>query len=165
MNKQLDPTAAARAGHTPPLQLEAFFPYRLTLLHGAISRSLAKIYSDRYDLTLHEWRIIAVLGGDPQLSANEVGHRSAMDKVQVSRAVNRLLRNDLIHRATDPRDRRRSSLKLTAKGERIYREIIPIALDHESTILSALTETERRHFLWMMEKLLTHATDLQNKPR
>ena len=165
MNKQLDPAVAARAVHTPRLQLDAFFPYRLALLHGAINRSLARIYSDRYDVTLHEWRAIAVLGDDPQLSANEVGRRTALDKVQVSRAVNRLLGNGLVHRGTDPCDRRRSSLKLTAKGEQIYHEIVSIALEHESTILEVLTETERRDFLWMTEKLLTHSTELQDKSR
>lgn len=163
MNKQLDPAETACAVPSTGLQLNAFFPYRLALLHGVINRSLAKIYSDRYNVTLHEWRTIAVLGSDPGLSANEVGRRTALDKVQISRAVNRLLGHGLIHRETDPRDRRRSLLKLTAKGEQIYRESIAIALDHQSSLFDALTETERQDFLCMTEKLLVHATALRDK--
>ena len=79
--------------NTPHAQLELknFLPYRLSVLSNRISSSIAREYSQRFGLGVTEWRVIAVLGRYPDLSAGEVAARTAMDKVAVSRAVARLL--------------------------------------------------------------------------
>ena len=69
------------------LHLEDFLPYRLSVLTNRVSSAIARHYSERFDLTVPEWRVMAVLGGAPDLSAREVAQKTAMDKVQVSRAV------------------------------------------------------------------------------
>src|SRR5215831_6645102 len=96
--------AATRRG--TKLDLEHFVPYRLSVLSNRVSSAIARQYSDRFGLSIPEWRVMAVLGGTPGLSAREVAERTAMDKVQVSRAVARLLRAKRIQRAPDNRDRR-----------------------------------------------------------
>ena len=69
------------------LDLDRFLPYRLSVLSNRISTSVAQMYSEHFQLTITEWRVMAILGRYPDLSANEVAQRSAMDKVAVSRAV------------------------------------------------------------------------------
>ena len=66
-------------------------PYRLSVLTNRVSNAIARHYSERFSLSIPEWRVIAVLGQTPGLSAREVAERTAMDKVQVSRAVQSLL--------------------------------------------------------------------------
>ena len=39
------------------LVLEEFLPYRLSILSNTISSSIAELYSNRYDLTIPEWRV------------------------------------------------------------------------------------------------------------
>ncbi len=73
-----------------PLDLEEFLPYRLSVLSNTISSAIAGAYASRFGLTVPEWRIIAVFGRFPGLSAREVAEKTAMDKVAVSRAVSRL---------------------------------------------------------------------------
>jgi DNA-binding MarR family transcriptional regulator len=73
------------------LELERFLPYRLSVLSNRLSNAIARSYEQRFQLSVTEWRVIAVLGRFPGLSANEVAERTAMDKVAVSRAVARLL--------------------------------------------------------------------------
>ena len=36
------------------MELESFFPYRLALLADAVSRSMAQVYAERFDLTREE---------------------------------------------------------------------------------------------------------------
>ena len=72
------------------LDLEHFLPYRLSVLSNRISSAIAREYSQRFALSVTEWRVMAVLGHAPNLSAGEVARRTAMDKVAVSRAVARL---------------------------------------------------------------------------
>ena len=65
-----------------------------------------------------------------------------MDKVAVSRAVKQLLKVRRIERRLSPDDRRRSMLRLSAKGAGIYQQIVPLALSYEQAILSELSQTE-----------------------
>ena len=136
-----------------PLALERFLPYRLAVLTNRVSGGLAKRYSRRFALDVPQWRVMAVLGRFPGLSAAEVAGFTAMDKVAVSRAVARLLGARRLLRATAPDDRRRSMLRLSPAGERIYRQIVPLARLHEDRLAGALSETERRELDRLLEKL------------
>jgi len=139
------------------LDLERFAPYRLSVLSNRVSSAIARQYSERFGLTIPEWRTMAVLGGTPNLSAREVAERTAMDKVQVSRAVDSLTRARRVQRQPDPADGRIMRLSLTAKGRAIYDEVVPLALHLEDVFLSALSPEERRQFDALMTKLARQA--------
>ena len=62
-------------------ELENFLPYRLSVLTNTISQGIAAAYRDRYGISVTEWRILAVLGRFPGLTASEVVEKTAMDKV------------------------------------------------------------------------------------
>jgi DNA-binding MarR family transcriptional regulator len=66
-----------------------------------------------------------------------------MDKVAVSRAVATLLAAGRLTRKTDGSDRRRTLLRLSAKGYRIYDEVAPLALAYERDLLAGLRSDER----------------------
>jgi hypothetical protein len=65
------------------LHLERFLPYRLSLLANTVSAAIADAYSTRHDMTIPEWRVMAVLAppaspdrhGPPPLAARAVGGR------------------------------------------------------------------------------------------
>jgi DNA-binding MarR family transcriptional regulator len=69
-----------------------------------------------------------VLGRYPDLTATELAERTAMDKGAVSRAVASLVAEGRLTRKVDGEDRRRTRLRLSAKGYRIYDEVAPLAL-------------------------------------
>jgi DNA-binding MarR family transcriptional regulator len=142
------------------LDLEDFLPYRLSVLSNVVSSSIAEAYSRRYGLSISEWRVMAVLGRFPGLSAAEVAERTAMDKVAVSRAVARLIQSCRVRRETDREDRRRSVLELTADGRRIYLRITPVLLRYESELLGSLPESERRSLMETLRKLQARARRL-----
>ena len=64
------------------LDLDRFVPYRLSVLTNRMSDAIARHYSRRFGLTIPEWRVMAVLGQTPGLSARDVAARTAMDKVR-----------------------------------------------------------------------------------
>ena len=61
---------------------------------------------------------------------------------KVNRAVTRLVAAGLILAGTSSRDRRVNVLKLTARGRKIYEKIVPMALDHERSLLDPLSKAE-----------------------
>ncbi|MBO6503388.1 MAG: winged helix-turn-helix transcriptional regulator [Kordiimonadaceae bacterium] len=135
------------------LLLADFLPYRLSVLSNRISRSIADGYEGRFQLTLPEWRVMAVLGEEPDLSAGQVADRTAMDKVAVSRAVNKLLETGRIERHFANEDRRRSVLALSEIGNEVYSEIVPIALGYEAKLLEHFSEKERGQLEALLMKL------------
>ena len=139
------------------LDLDRFLPYRLSVLSNRVSSAIAKIYSERFKLTIPEWRVMAVLGGTSGLSARDLAERTAMDKVQVSRAVDTLVRARRVGRSADAADGRIQRLALTAKGRAIYDEVVPLALHLEEVFLSALSPTERGQLDALMAKLARRA--------
>lgn len=135
------------------LRLERFLPYRLSVLSNRVSQDIAGLYSERFGLSITEWRVMAVLGHQSPLSANTVAERTAMDKVAVSRAVSGLLEKKILIRQTDPADGRRSSLKLSAKGYSVFDQIVPLALTLERQILASLAPAEQTQLLAILDKL------------
>ena len=142
------------------LHLDRFLPYRLSVLANIVSATIASAYAERHDLSIPEWRVMAVLAREPGLSAAEVAERTAMDKVAVSRAVSRLLRRQRIARRQAQDDRRRSNLQLTPAGLAVYRQVSPLALGYEARLMECLTEEERGNLDGAMERLLQRAREL-----
>src|SRR5271170_7939595 len=139
------------------LDLAHFVPYRLSVLTNRVSSAIARTYSERFDLTIPEWRVMAVLGGAVGLSARDVASRTAMDKVQVSRAIARLVENKRVQRVVDQSDGRVARLSLTARGRAIYDEVAPLALALEEKLLEALSPAERANLDRIMTKLNAQA--------
>ena len=135
------------------LELEHFLPYRLSVLSNRVSGAIARVYSERFDLGVTEWRVMAVLGRYPGLSASEVAQRTAMDKVAVSRAVASLLDSGRLERETHGDDRRRSVLRLSAAGQAIYREVAPMAIDFEQRLLAGMDAAERALLFRLLDRL------------
>jgi DNA-binding MarR family transcriptional regulator len=139
------------------LDLDRFVPYRLSVLTNRVSNAIAQTYSERFGLSVAEWRVMAVLGQASGLSARDVARRTEMDKVQVSRAVASLVRRRHVQKQADSSDGRVSRLALTARGRAIYNEIVPHALELEERFLSALAPNERSVFHRLIGKLSDQA--------
>jgi DNA-binding MarR family transcriptional regulator len=136
-----------------PLTLERFLPYRLSVLANRVSGGLARIYAQRFDMTVPEWRVFAVLGRFAGLTAGEIADRAAMDKVTVSRAVARLEKAGRLVRQVDPGDRRRHALAFTPEGARIYSEIVPLAQAYEAELQRGLSADDLARLDDLLDRL------------
>lgn len=124
------------------LYLDQFLPYRLSVLSNAMSERMSAIYAQAYDLSIWQWRIMAVLGAYGDLTSTELAQRTQTDKPTVSRATNQLLARGLIDRTVDTADRRRAPIRLTPEGYRIYDRVAPQILALEAELLSAFSPQE-----------------------
>jgi DNA-binding MarR family transcriptional regulator len=139
------------------LILEDFLPYRLSITSHTVSTNIARVYEKRFGVSIPEWRVIAVLGRYPGLSAVEVADRTLMDKVAVSRAVTKLIKNGRIDREFADADRRRSILNLSEEGKKVHNEIAPLALEFEQQLVQNLSEDDYEKFNSILEQLLDKA--------
>lgn len=142
------------------LTLEEFMPYRLARLSSTVSTTIARAYDKEFGLSIPEWRVIAVLGRFPGLSAVEVAEQTFLDKVAVSRAVTKLIKNGRIDRQFADADRRRSILNLSEKGREVHDRVAKLALKFEDDLLAGLDKTDIDQFNVVMDKLLEKASEL-----
>ena len=142
------------------LELDRFLPYRLSVLSNIVSTAISGAYEKRFGLSIPEWRVLAVLAMTPDLSAAEVAQRTAMDKVAVSRAVASLLKQRRIVRQTARADRRRSLLRLSMAGRKVYAQVVPVALHYEQDLLAPLSKQDRAAVDRAVRILLGRATEI-----
>lgn len=139
------------------LILEDFMPYRLAILSHTVSSLIARVYDKKFGLTIPEWRVIAIVGRFPGLSAVEVAERTMLDKVAVSRAVTKLIKAGRIDREFADADRRRSILTLSEDGRKVHDEIAPLALEMEDDLLHGLNDEQIATLNTVIERLLARA--------
>jgi len=139
------------------LILEDFLPYRLAILSHTVSSLIAHVYDKRFGLTIPEWRVIAIVGRFPGLSAVEVAERTMLDKVAVSRAVTKLIKAGRIDREFADADRRRSILTLSEDGRKVHDEVAPLALEMEVDLLQGLDNEQIATLNIVIERLLARA--------
>lgn len=134
--------------------LEEFAPYRIVALGHAISQRLAKAYEDE-NITIPEWRVLAVIAQHERVAARDVVRRTPMDKMSVSRAVTGLEQKGIVERAPDPDDRRVSAMSLSPVGRALFDRIAALALDYERHLLSVLSPEDAEIFSAALSKLET----------
>lgn len=139
------------------LILEDFLPYRLAILSHTVSSLIARVYDKRFGLTIPEWRVIAIVGRFPGLSAVEVAERTMLDKVAISRAVTKLIKANRIDREFADADRRRSILTLSEEGRKVHDEVAPLALEMEQDLLHGLSDSQIDTLNTVTERLLARA--------
>jgi DNA-binding MarR family transcriptional regulator len=127
-------------------ELNSYFPCQLATLTQSIMRSVASLFEERYGISLPEWKVLAIIRENPNMSAVSVACLAQMDTVAVSRAVTKLLDRGLVFREIDSEDRRCSVLHVTEEGREMHDQIAPLATELEANLLEGLSDDEQRVF-------------------
>lgn len=135
------------------LQLDDFLPYRLSFTSNLVSDTVASTYISLFDLRIPEWRIIAVAAEHDGISQQEIGLRTRMDKVTVSRAAIALTTRGLLARLPNPDDRRSHLLMLSETGRALYADVAPKALELERRIFASIDPAELARFVATLRKI------------
>ncbi|WP_394220757.1 MarR family winged helix-turn-helix transcriptional regulator [Alteromonas gracilis] len=140
------------------MQLEEMLAYKVTMLASDLSESLSKEYA-AFQLTMPQWRIVATLGArhekmrDPSITAKNIVTATRLDKVQVSRAIERLVKKDMVTKRASKSDKRAFLIRLTTQGEEVYNTILPRVVSWQNNRLKNITKDEYRIFLKVIHAL------------
>lgn len=137
------------------LRLEQFLPYRLNVVGFFASRALGRIYGARFGIDIPQWRVLAQLGEFGRLTSRDIGELAQMHKTKVSRAVGELSKRGLVSRAENRQDRRETFVALTPAGQRIYEQIVPLALAFQARWTEGIAPDELKVF----ERVLATLTE------
>lgn len=146
------------------LDLLSFFPYRLSILEQLVSETVAVPYKQQYDLARNDWRVMATLALMSPVSATDIVSFTRLEKMQVSRAVQRLKVRGWLDAKQSRADKRAVDYQLTDAGIQVYNALVPDVKAKENEILSCLNPDERAELSRLIEKL-DHALLQSHQPK
>jgi DNA-binding MarR family transcriptional regulator len=139
---------------TRALHLDSFVPYLLSVTSNRVSDRIARAYDALFGLSIPEWRLIAVIAEAQAITQAEIGERTRMDKVTVSRAAIALTQRGLLARRPNDADRRSHHLSLSEAGHALYAEVAPKALELEARIFARFDAAEIAGFTNMLRRIV-----------
>lgn len=135
------------------LRLDQFVPYRLSVAANAVSTRISQSYRKRFKLKVPEWRLIAILAEQTQMTPQDIGKAGELDKITVSRAAAALVRRGLVIQDRNPEDGRSHFLGLTAEGRDLYERVAPAAKALEAELLSGWSLEERQKLVTLLVRI------------
>jgi DNA-binding MarR family transcriptional regulator len=117
----------------------------LGLLIAAARRRIKQAVMTRladHDLSAQQFWFLVAIAEHPGISQSEVAHRVRADAPTASRVFAGMVRRGLVRTAEDPQDRRRIRAWLTPDGERLARQLAPIAEEVRDAVVSGMSRHE-----------------------
>jgi len=124
---------------------------------AALTERLGNRWSEKkYDLSLNEWRMLALVQAHQPARAGDMAHLMLMDKSQLSRLIRSLTAKQHLQSKSDKEDARAITLSLTGKGQMLFEQIMREVMQRHEGVLSALSVEEVAQFSGLLDRLLAH---------
>jgi len=105
------------------------------------------------DLTAPQLYVMATIGYAGRLPFNEIGAKMMVTVSNLTGIVDRLEEKGLVVRERDTEDRRIVYVKLTAKGQKLYKTSIPTFENILSHLFEPLDKEEQKELGSLLKKL------------
>ena len=119
------------------------------LLVAISVQSLASV-EDEVDLT--QLRILVTIASHGATTLSGLASAAGLHLSRASRACDRLVSLDLLHRTDDPADRRNLRLTLTGQGEKIVATVARARRDAIKPILARMSSQARSHLVPLLDE-------------
>lgn len=122
---------------------------------------LAPVFAG-FGLQPGEFDVLATLrrGGPPYaLTPTQLYEATMISSGGMTARLDRLEKAGLIQRKPNPRDRRGVSVQLTRQGRQLMDSLLPVHVQTEKQVLSALSLTEQKELNRLLKKLLDSRTE------
>ncbi len=146
--------------HPPTSSIEDVITFRLQRLVSIGDRAGQQWSERMFDLSLNEWRLLALVKSRAPARAGDMADLLLMDKSQTSRVIKSLLNKGLVKNTPDPDDGRAISLKTTAQADAMYRDVFDEVMRSNERILEPLDTEEVELLHRILGKLIGHSQDL-----
>lgn len=150
-------TAANEETGGDPNSLENFITARLSRTHAIVVQQASQLLREKANLSLVQWRIIALLKAFGPSTSVDLIEYSKMDKGLLSRNVKQLVADGVVTSELDRDDHRQHILSLSATGEDIHQRTEPFMQARRIHLLEGISEQERELFYSVLERLDTNA--------
>ena len=113
-----------------------------------------------YDLSWVAFTVLWVLWIWGAQETGHVAEEAGVTKGTLTGVIKTLLNQRLIKRTPHRDDKRRVSISLSAKGQRVISELFPAFNEHEIAAVSALTPEEQHELARLLRKVTNHVASV-----
>ena len=137
------------------LPVDSSLLFKLVRVVNLTARPFQETIARQHRLSLNEWRVMVVLASHAGGAvATDVVEATGLDKMAVSRALAALEKEGRLLRAGDPADQRRSHLRLSAAGRRLFAKLGTQARLREAGLFSGVKAAELARLDATLDKLI-----------
>ncbi len=137
-----------------PLGFEGGTGYLLAVAGAAMRRRWVEMLA-RFTVTPSQFKVIMSLAEVDSIGQRQLAELIGIDPRNCVPIVDSLAESGLLHREIDRKDRRRRVLRLTAKGQRLAKELESVNAEIEADLLSSLSPKEKAE----LRRILTTIMD------
>ena len=114
------------------------------IMHRKLYRELFRVVLQQFgtDIAPHHLMIMKLLQESGTLHSSEIGDAISIAKPQMTHSIDKLIGLGMVEREPDTEDRRKISIRLTAKGQDTVERLDKIMKDLVRNKLSVLSEDE-----------------------
>ena len=118
--------------------------YPTTLIRDIHAKSYANLSASlsQHDLAPVDWRILSTLQEEDGRNIAFLAERTATERSNLTRAVDKLEERGLLRRRRELRDRRHVQLYLTAAGRRTFEQALPAVLWNIERVVAGLSKED-----------------------
>ena len=135
------------------LPLREFLTYRLNRLHGRLHAQGTRYLAQHADITVSEWRAIAMISDLGQTTLTAISREGQLDKGLLSRTIKSLIARNYVQARQDLKDQRVQLLKLTRKGQSLFDRTLPRMQARQRFLRSSLNDEELETLFRAFDKL------------
>lgn len=128
--------------------------HRLLKLHNRLMGPFATHLEKQHRITVNGFRALMLIGRLGVTASHELADLLGVNPMSVHRAVQSLHEQGRIVIEPDPADSRRKILRLTAEGQRLYRQMLPVTDVVANYLLSLLEPEQVEQFDRMVATLI-----------
>lgn len=123
--------------------LDRILPYLMSRLTFSLNQML-KTDLKKFGLTISNWRVLAVLAAETEVTVNELAEYAMIEQSTASHLIDRMEEEGLLVRKRGEGDGRVRSISLTETGQEKYETVRHTVLAHTNRVLRDVTPEERQ---------------------
>jgi DNA-binding MarR family transcriptional regulator len=145
VTKRIQPTLIQELAHA------------LSRAERSVTRQLARAMDDE-GCTVEDSRILLLLADGRGHTMTELAEFALIPAPSVTRLIDRMVTDGLVHRTADPSDRRRVLVHLTPRGQALERRLHEIVRREQHALLGGAEPAETERLLGLLGALADRLT-------
>jgi DNA-binding MarR family transcriptional regulator len=121
--------------------IESYISYTLAAAHRAVHQSLTAALKE-HGVQVEVWRVLETLDAEPSQTMGELARIVLMNPPTLTKMVDRMVMDGLVHRQAGKSDQRQVNLMLTDLGRKRMAQVREVVQSEDEAICNLLGESE-----------------------
>ena len=127
--------------------------YLINIVAGKLKNELNRRITS-FDITPEQWAVLNRLWEKDGITQKDLAERTFKDQPNIGRILDKLEKKGLIRRCADTEDLRVLIVSLTQEGQKLKKELIPLAAEVLDLVQKDISEEERKVLVTVLKRIL-----------